>query len=116
MKLNHDEFAEFWAKFPRRVAKVAAMKAYVKARKSATADEIIAGIDRYMAHKPAYADWCHPTTFLSQGRWLDEYDTPRVQTRTVDWWEQCKALHGGACTCRWDHDTRMLDERQQGNP
>lgn len=108
-----DEFDQFWRAFPRKTAKLAARKAYDKARKIATAADILAGVDRYRANKPAYADWCHPATFLSQGRWLDEYEPSASarQTTASDWWDECKALHGGTCTKRWDHETRMLDER-----
>ena len=111
-----EEFDAFWAVYPKRIAKIAAQKAFMKARRFATFQQIVDGVQRYIRHKPAYADWAHAASWLNAGRWLDEYDTPRAQTRTVDWWEQCKALHGGACTCRWDHDTRILDERQHGNP
>jgi hypothetical protein len=39
------------------------------------------GIAQYMKTKPAYADWCHPRTWLSQGRWLDSADlVPPDQT------------------------------------
>jgi hypothetical protein len=66
------DFEQFWRSFPRKVGKLAAEKEYQRARKRATADEILAGIQVYLVTKPAYADWCHPKTWLSQGRWLDE--------------------------------------------
>jgi hypothetical protein len=78
------EFDRFWARFPRRVGKLAAMKAYQQARMLATAEEILAGVDNYIRHKPAYADYCHPRTFLSQGRWMDEYDDPRQSVNTSE--------------------------------
>ncbi len=68
------DFDQFWLAFPRRVGKLAAMKAYARARKLATAADIIAGVDRYIASKPEYADFCHPATWLNQGRWMDEDD------------------------------------------
>lgn len=69
-----EEFETFWQRFPRRTAKLAAKQAYVKARTMASAEEILEGIERYKRMKPSYADYCHPRTFLSQGRWLDEPD------------------------------------------
>jgi hypothetical protein len=69
-----DDFAVFWSRFPRHVGKLAARQAYAKARQLASADAILEGIERYKRAKPAYADWCHPRTFLAQGRWLDEPD------------------------------------------
>jgi hypothetical protein len=73
------EFDEWYAAYPRKVGRLAAQKAYEKARKTgATAQELRAGIGRYIEHKPSYADFCHPQTWLSQGRWLDSYDKPEV--------------------------------------
>ena len=82
MKIDQAEFQEFWAKFPRKVAKIAAMKAFVKARTQATLQELIDGVERYVLHKPDYADWCYPATFLNQGRWMDDYgsvERPRYE-------------------------------------
>ena len=70
------DFDTFWSRFPRKIGKLAALKEYTRARTVATADEILAGVEQYRQHKPEYADWCHPKTFLSQGRWMDEYDDP----------------------------------------
>ena len=67
-----EEFDHWWKAYPRRVGKLAAQKAYAKARRSASAAELLEGVKAYIASKPAYADWCHPTTFLTQGRWMDE--------------------------------------------
>lgn len=70
------DFAEFWRAFPRRVGKLAAQKAYVKARRSGvTQATLLEGIAHYIKGKPQYADYCHPTTWLNQGRWDDEYGT-----------------------------------------
>lgn len=72
-------FDAFWSAYPRKVGKLAAMKAYQRARTVATAEEILAGVALYLQHKPDYADWCHPTTFLTQGRWMDDYTPTESQ-------------------------------------
>ncbi len=72
------DFDIFYAAYPRRVGKLDAIKAYAKARTVATADEILAGVENYKRHKPEYADWCHPATWLNKGRWMDEYDEPQT--------------------------------------
>lgn len=73
-----DDFAEFWSRYPRRVGKLAAKTAYEKARKSGvTQAELLAGLERYITTKPAWQDWCHPRTWLVQGRWLDEVEVPK---------------------------------------
>lgn len=74
MVVVDQDFETWWQKYPRKVAKFAAQKAYRKARRMASVQELIDGIDRYVAHKPAYADFCHAATWLNSGRWLDEHD------------------------------------------
>ena len=67
------DFEAFWKSYPRRVGKLAARKAYDKVRRGGISQqELLDGIAQYRATKPAYADWCHPRTWLSQGRWMDE--------------------------------------------
>jgi hypothetical protein len=75
------DFEAFWAAYPRRIGKFAAQREYLKARRrGVTQMELLNGVEKYIATKPAYADWCHPRTFLSQGRWLDE-----VKPVTYEW-------------------------------
>lgn len=67
------EFAEeFWPIYPHKIGKADALKAFVKARKKASAQEIVEGVKRYVATKPADRPWCNPATFLNQERWTDE--------------------------------------------
>ncbi len=68
------DFDTFWAAYPRRTARFAAEKAFRKARTLATMDELLAGIENYIRHKPEYADWAHASSWLNAGRWMDEYD------------------------------------------
>lgn len=107
------DFDTFWAAFPRRIGKLDAMKAYAKARTVATAAEILAGVELYKQHKPEYADWCHPSTFLNKGRWMDEYDEPaEKKPADFDWYADCMRLHGGECGGdRMRHHIRMGTER-----
>ena len=69
-------FPEFYLAYPRKVGRYKASIAYGKARKLASHDEIMAGLERYKANKPDYCDWMHPTTFLNGRRWEDEYERP----------------------------------------
>lgn len=102
-------FQTFWNQYPRRVGKLAAQRAYEKARRSFTAEEILVGLANYVQHMPADPQYrCHPTTFLNQGRFLDDYDAPALKTAT-DWWEECKAIHGGTCSKRWNHEWLMKE-------
>lgn len=112
------EFETWWSGCWLKVGKLAAKQAYVKARKQhgATAEELIAGRDAYMQHKPAWQEWAHPRTWLCQGRWEDAWPgvkLPRTSPRGyVDWFEECKTTHGGACGLdRWKHMTRVQAEQ-----
>ena len=76
-----DDFAEWYAEYPRKVGKQAAIKAYRKARKIATAQQILDGLRR-QSPKLAAAETRfrpHPATWLNEGRWEDEDGTaPQV--------------------------------------
>lgn len=67
-------FDTFWKAYPCKKAKPAAMKAFSKV--AAEFDAIMSGLEQYKLHKPDYCDWLHPSTFLNQRRWEDEYDAP----------------------------------------
>lgn len=67
-------FDEFWKAYPRKVSKLLAMKAWSKALKLATAEQIMAGVEQYKKHKPEYADWAFPASWLNAGRWMDEWE------------------------------------------
>ncbi len=67
------EFNErFWLAYPNRVKKKDAKTAYSKARKKATADEIINGLETYKRTKPEWQVWAHPTSWLNAERWNDQ--------------------------------------------
>jgi uncharacterized protein YdaU (DUF1376 family) len=63
-------FIEFWAQYPNRIGRGAAVKAFVKARSKADQATIMAGLARYAA-KQDDRPWCNPATWLNQERWLD---------------------------------------------
>jgi hypothetical protein len=45
----------------------------LRAAKDAPAwGDLIGGIDRYIANKPADREWLNPGTFINQGRWEDQ--------------------------------------------
>ncbi len=72
------DFDEFWACYPRKVAKGAARRAFAKALKIASMEEILEGVARYRQEirqkstEPQFI--CHPATWLNQERWADEYE------------------------------------------
>lgn len=98
------EFDAFWRNYPRRIGKLAARKAFEKAiRGGATTGDLLAGIMDYIKHKPEYADYQHPASWLNAGRWMDEWDAPVAKVK-VHWFEECTLLHGGTCDKQWTHE------------
>ena len=74
-KSDGDSFNRFWAAYPRRKDKLDAQRAWVKAIKIATPEEIIAGAMRYA--KTAVEPFIKlPATFLNKGSWMDEEPAP----------------------------------------
>jgi len=109
MEQRTTEFNTFWTAFPRRIGKLAAAKAYRRARTQASAVEILDGIARYIAHKPSYADFCHPATWLNQGRWMDDYGPAPAPkpSQSEDWFQECKSLHNLECGGSRKHAMKM---------
>lgn len=68
-------FDEFWQAYPHKVGKGDARKAFAKAIKRTSIDNLMAGLDRY-ASKTDDRPWCNPSTWLNQDRWDDEPATP----------------------------------------
>jgi hypothetical protein len=73
------DFGAWWEGYPRKVGRITAETAYRKARKHQSAPDLLAGRDRSIAAWKAEGREDrlipHPTTWLNQGRWADEYAT-----------------------------------------
>jgi hypothetical protein len=115
-----DEFEAFWAAFPRKVGKLAAKLEWSKALKLSSVEDIMSGVERYKACKPDYADWCHPKTWLHQGRWMDEPDVKTAQPmRGIDrgtaidaqmYWSSGHCPHVVRCTSKAVCDQASLND------
>lgn len=70
-------FAEFWAIYPRKVAKGAARKAWAKATRTSDPPTIIAAASR-VEDRGQYTP--HPASWLNAERWLDEPEKPHEPT------------------------------------
>ncbi len=90
-ELKVDLFDSFYASFPRRIGKEAARKAFAKALKIATAEQITAGAKRYAEARrgedPKFTK--HPATWLNAGCWDDEIAAPRNAAHPGEplWWD-----------------------------
>lgn len=79
---KEEQFESWWASYPRKVAKGNARKAFAKAIKLASMEELLDGITRYVANKPGYCDYAHPASWLNAERWTDEWEPsqPKVSS------------------------------------
>ena len=70
------QFDRFWSVYPRKVGKGVARKAWSKALKETSAEQIISGAEQYAkeraAQDPKYT--AHPSSWLAAERWTDEPD------------------------------------------
>ena len=67
------EFLKFWEAYPRKVGKPNAARAFAKALRTATAEDIMSGL---FTHLPAWAEsdpqfTPHPATWLNRNGWTD---------------------------------------------
>lgn len=73
-------FDQAWDRYPRKVSKFDAKKAYDKALKLATESAILSGIERYRDATtntdPQFIK--HMGTWLRHGCWEDEYQAPKL--------------------------------------
>lgn len=78
-----DEFAEaFWPAWPEHAGEVRARAAFAAARECASLEEILTGLERYKAAKPARQLWMTAERFLTEERWRDEPATPAAVPAT----------------------------------
>lgn len=69
-----ESFDQFWAIYPRRIGKLAAWRTWQRLKPDADlVQQIIESVDEHRRCK-AWRDGYipHPTTYLNQGRYLDE--------------------------------------------
>lgn len=82
-----DEFAQWYARYPRKEAKDAAKRAFTKARKSASLPELLSGLERYVtATKNDERRFIAlPGSWLNAGRWQDEIPNDTKPTAASPW-------------------------------
>lgn len=87
--IKHDSgFDEFWAKYPRKVAKVSARNVFVMIMKKDDApqlSDLLVAVDRYAQLGLEIKYVAHPATWLRQQRWLDEIPETSPKPTQKDW-------------------------------
>lgn len=112
-----ERFERFWVVYPKKVGKDAA---WVEFQKRNPGDDLTDEMISVVSAQRASEQWRkeggqyipNPRTWLHQGRWQDEVSKPaksRGEPAYLNWGDECKALHGGECTKRWDHEMRMKE-------
>jgi len=65
-----DQFEQFWLAYPRKCSKGEARRAFLKARKDVSFEEIMKGLRNFQFdHRPKFVPY--PASWLNQERWLD---------------------------------------------
>lgn len=118
-------FLLFWAQYPHKVGKDAAKRSFdiVKRSGRVSLAELLEGLARYKATKPVTREWCHPTTWLNQGRWADQpAPEPTAPSRaaaarqsSADLWAG-DAIDAHQSRQRGSHDTLPFDRDHDGTP
>jgi hypothetical protein len=121
-------FSEFWKAYPRKVGKVAAHKAFMKAWTGLEAaggepGDILTGVALLAAdpNKPSKEFLPHPSTWLNEGRWDDEPYPEREKTK-----EELEAIRAEQYRRRREADlaeaaqrraeAKALEERLKADP
>lgn len=122
-------FEKFWQAYPLKVGKQAAKRAFERARKLTTLDNMLSAIekqkhwDQWKKDNGKYIP--HPVTWLNQGRWDDDWKTeepekPRKEIAPIKQCPNCgsfdirRSLDYGICNhCRrglqWNYKTEKWE-------
>ena len=74
------DFDTFYAQYPRKESRAAAVREYIFARRRVSAETILAGLARYLDHLPRDAQYIKkPASWLRDGDWDNEYDEPMLR-------------------------------------
>jgi hypothetical protein len=81
------QFEELWLEYPKKVNKVEAEKAYIRALKEADHETLISGVKRYSKSvRGKDAEYiAHAATWLNDKRWQDEQEQKQVRRPFNPW-------------------------------
>lgn len=84
-ELKREFDAAWWPIYPLKRAKRAALKAFIKTRREGISlEQLVQGVEAYIVGKCGDYAWCHPATWLNQGRWDDEFEGGEGSMMNVD--------------------------------
>ena len=70
-RLSSPDFDQWYSRYPNKVGKPEAQRAFAKARTKTSLESLNEGLSRYL-DKADDRPWCNPATWLNQERWADE--------------------------------------------
>jgi hypothetical protein len=75
-----DEYDQWYSRYPRKEAREAGRKAFIKARKTVSLETLTAGLEQYIKTTSGMERKfiALPASWLNAGRWADEVDMPAV--------------------------------------
>jgi hypothetical protein len=73
------EFEAWYSRYPHKVGRGQAERAFSKAIREASLETLVAGLEAYIRDKPPDRDWCNPATWLNGKRWLDQPNEPQAR-------------------------------------
>ena len=79
-------FLDFWAAYPRKIGKQAAMRAFIRASERIDAETLVTAAQRMSTdpNLPPKQFIPHPATWLNEGRWDDEPYPERAATNVKE--------------------------------
>lgn len=85
---NEDAFEQFWKAYPRGEGKAQAHKAYLKALKKISHDELMKALEVYKTYNGKHGIiFAHASSWLNGERWEDEYEatySAEVREKSLD--------------------------------
>lgn len=115
--IDDPEFEKFWAHYPKRVAKIDAMRAWVQIQPSRQVVMQMIQALEWQSQQPAWLKdggqfVPYPASWLRAGRWLDEPVEPKPSTpRVAEHWSQdCRRRHAWTCETAAEHAARVKRE------
>jgi hypothetical protein len=109
-----DDFAAFWAAYPRRVGKDAARKAFDRRRADVTLEAVLAALVLQKCSQQWQRDGGryvpHPATWLNQGRWQDEVDTSGNGLAHDEWAQAAEIRRKSYGRCPHEQPCANYDE------
>lgn len=115
---NDSRFDQFWAAYPKRVAKGDARRAWALVNPD---DQLFKQMLHAIDWQKHTRDWMkdggqfipYPATWLRAERWADELPEAKPSPAKADWREECEREHGNRCSNVWFHNAVIETKKER---